>query len=449
MNDLQFMPHQEEVLNLTDDKNRCAYYLDMGLGKTFVGAEKMYLLNNTVNLIVCQKSKIDDWVDHMKTYYPEYRVMDLTKKSEGVNFRTLVETKDLYDQNIQVVGVINYDLIFRRSYIAHIKNFTLLLDESSLICNENAKRSKFILKTQPESVVLLSGTPTAGKYERLWSQLRLLGWNITKKAFYASYVQTEWIDTGQGFKQEIITGYKNVEHLKKKLTQYGAVFMKTEEVIELPEQIEQKIYQKVTSEYKFFVKHSYLELDTVNLVRFKDDSDYYGMDVTLRVELIGDNSLTKTLYCRQLCGQWHKEKLDAFRDLLESTEDRLIVFYNFNEELDKLTKICEGLKKPYCMVNGQCRDLEAYETESNSVTFVQYQAGAMGLNLQKANKIIYFTLPLGKGSCDLWEQSKKRIHRIGQKKPCFYYYLLVRGSFEERNLAALQEGKELTDELFK
>ena len=52
MNDLQFMPHQDEVLNLTDDKNRCAYYLDMGLGKTFVGAEKMYLLNNTVNLIV-------------------------------------------------------------------------------------------------------------------------------------------------------------------------------------------------------------------------------------------------------------------------------------------------------------------------------------------------------------------------------------------------------------
>lgn len=128
MNDLQFMPHQEEVLNLTDDKNRCAYYLDMGLGKTFVGAEKMYLLNNTVNLIVCQKSKVDDWVDHMKTYYPEYRVMDLTKKSEGVNFRTLVETKDLYDQNIQIVGVINYDLVFRRKYIAHITDFTLLIN---------------------------------------------------------------------------------------------------------------------------------------------------------------------------------------------------------------------------------------------------------------------------------------------------------------------------------
>lgn len=285
MNDLQFMPHQEEVLNLTDDKNRCAYYLDMGLGKTFVGAEKMYLLNNTVNLIVCQKSKVDDWVDHMKTYYPEYRVMDLTKKSEGVNFRTLVETKDLYDQNIQIVGVINYDLVFRRKYIAHITDFTLLLDESSLICNENAKRSKFILKLQPESVILLSGTPTAGKYERLWSQLKLLGWDINKKAFYASYVQTEWIENGDGYKKEVITGYKHVEHLKKRLTQFGAVFMKTEEVIELPEQTEQKIFLKITNEYKFFIKHNYLELDTRNLVRFKDDSDFEGEDVTPRVAL--------------------------------------------------------------------------------------------------------------------------------------------------------------------
>lgn len=116
----------------------------MGLGKTFVGAEKMYLLNNTVNLIVCQKSKIDDWVDHMKTYYPEYRVMDLTKKSEGMNFRTLVETKDLYDQNIQIVGVINYDLVFRRKYIAHITDFTLLLKNHFEMLNNETDARKIV-----------------------------------------------------------------------------------------------------------------------------------------------------------------------------------------------------------------------------------------------------------------------------------------------------------------
>ena len=446
MNDLVFMPHQEEALDRTADKNRCAYYLDMGLGKTFVGAEKMYLLNNNLNLIICQKSKVDDWVDHIKTYYPEYEVLNLTKKTEGVRFRQLIETSEIYETH-QIVGVINYDLVFRRAYMKQISNFTLVLDESSLIQNETAKRSKFILKMNPESVVLLSGTPTAGKYERLWSQLHLLGWDISKKAFWKSYVQTEWVEQGE-FKREVITGYKHVEHLKRKLSQFGAVFMKTEEVIELPEQSEQKIFLKVSAEYKFFVKHDYIDLDTVNLCRFKDDSDYYSTDVTPHIELIGDNSLTKTLYCRQLCGQYHREKLEAFKDLLESTEDRLIVFYNFNEELTRLRKICESLDREVSFVNGSGRSMYAYECIQNSVTFVQYQAGAMGGNYQKANKIIYFTLPLGKGSCDLWEQSKKRIHRIGQQRPCFYYYLLVKGSFEERNLAALQEGKELTDELF-
>lgn len=429
MNDLHFMPHQEEALNRTEQFNRCAYYLDMGLGKTFVGAEKMYLLNNSVNLVICQKSKIDDWVQHFKDYYPSDRVMNLTKKSEAINFRTLVDTKELYKMDIQIVGVINYDLTFRRDWLLKISEFTMMLDESSLITNETAKRSKFILKMKPESVILLSGTPTAGKYERLWSQVQLLGWNITKKAFYNSYVVTEWVENGDGFKREVITGYKHTEHLKKKLASYGCIFMKTSEVLELPEQTEQKIFFKSTKEYRYFIKNSYLMFDDV--------------------ELVGDNSLTKMLYARQLCGQYHKEKLQGLRDLVESTQDRLIVFYNFTAELEAMQQVLNDLNRPYSVVNGSKKDLTAYDQADDSITFIQYQAGAMGGNYQKANKIIYFTLPLGKGSCDMWEQSKKRIHRIGQAKPCFYYYLLVKGTVEERNLAALKEGKELTDELFK
>lgn len=430
MNDLHLMPHQEDALNRTEQFNRCAYYLDMGLGKTFVGAEKMYLLNNAVNVVICQKSKIDDWIQHFKEYYPSDRVMNLTKKSEAINFRTLVDTKELYNKDVQIIGVINYETAFRRDWLLKLKGFTLMLDESSLITNETAQRSKFILKMQPESVILLSGTPTAGKYERLWSQVQLLGWNINKKTFWNSYVDTKWVENGDGFKQEVIVGYKNVEHLKKKLAQYGAVFMKTSEVLDLPEQIEQKIMFKVTKEYKFFIKNSYLLID--------DDT-----------ELVGDNNLTKTLYARQLCGQYHKEKLEGFRDLVQSTEDRLIVFYNFTAEYEAMKAIAEELERPVSVVRGGEDDRTAYEESDNSITFIQYQAGAMGGNFQKANKVIYFTLPLGKGSCDLWEQSKKRIHRIGQNNTCFYYYLLVKGSIEEKNLAALQEGKELTDELFK
>ena len=141
MPDLELMPHQDKALTLTENFNRCAYYLDMGLGKTFVGAEKLYLLNNTVNLVICQKSKIDDWVQHFKEYYPDYHVLNLRKKSEVVTFRN-----ELSATTKQLIGVVNYETAFRRDWLLKLKDFTLMLDESSLISNENAKRSKFILK---------------------------------------------------------------------------------------------------------------------------------------------------------------------------------------------------------------------------------------------------------------------------------------------------------------
>ena len=440
MKTLNFMPHQEQVLEVTAPFNRVAYYLDMGLGKTFVGAEKMWLLNNNINLVICQKSKIDDWVQHFTDYYPEYRVMNLTKKSEGLTFKNAADNFDLYGGQ-QIIGVINYELAFRRSYIANMQGFTLLLDESSLITNENAKRSKFILRLCPESVILLSGTPTSGKYENLWSQVRLLGWNISKKAFFNSYVITEWIETGT-FKREVVIGYKNVEHLKKKLTEHGVVFMKTKDVIELPEQVEQIIKVKKSKEYKYFTEHGYL-------VTQKLSAAVSGWKTGIEVELVGDNSLTKMLHARQLCGQYSIEKLEAFEDLIFSTDDRLIVFYNFNEELEVLHQIALKKTPNISVLNGNRKDLQAYNLYSDSITFIQYQAGAMGGNFQLSNKVIYFTLPLGKGSCDIWEQSKKRIHRIGQDKTCFYYYLMVKGSIEEHNLKMLRLGKELTDELFK
>ena len=195
MPDVQLMPHQTDVLNRTEEYNHVAYYLDMGLGKTFVGSEKLWELNNLVNIVVCQKSKVDDWLDHFRTYYPQIKTCDLTKKSESITFNNLIDSGILTEDDM-LLGVINYDLLFRRPIYLKYSDITLMLDESSLISNELTARAKYILKMKPESVILLSGTPTAGKYEKLWSQCRLLGWGITKAAFWQSYVQTEWVDDG-------------------------------------------------------------------------------------------------------------------------------------------------------------------------------------------------------------------------------------------------------------
>jgi len=276
---------------------------------------------------------------------------------------------------------------------------------------------------QPDNVILLSGTPTAGKYENLWSQLRLLGWNISKDLYWKHYIETEWVEDNGFFRKKVV-GYKNVDRLKMKLKQHGAIFMKSEEVVDLPEQIENKIMVPTTKKYRKFMRN--------RIITIQDK------------EMIGDTALTKRLYARMLCGHYNKYKLEAFKDLIESTEDRLVVFYNFNDELAALMKLVED--KPISIVNGETKDLTAYETQDDSITFVQYQAGAMGLNFQKANKVIYFTLPQ---SSELFEQSKKRVHRIGQKNRCFYYYMMCSNSVEENILSTLKMRKDYTDELFK
>lgn len=425
---MELFKHQQEALEQTKDLNRVAYYLDMGLGKTFVGAEKAMSLNKDI-LIVCQKSKIADWKEHFFKYY-----IDKMKCDESGAWCYDLTSNPGMDMFLHSryrirIGVINYELAWRReTKLLNLHDFTLMLDESSLIQNQGANQSKFILKLNPDNVILLSGTPTAGKYENLWSQIHLLGWKISEDVYNRQYVNWTKIETDDGYVHKIVdkeNPYKNVERLKSKLREHGAVFMKTEECFELPQQTFINQYIPTTKEYKRFLKDSIITVDGI--------------------ELVGDTVLTKRLYCRQLCGQFSKYKLDAFRELVESTQDRLVVFYNFNEELWSLKKIATDLERPVSEVNGHCKDLTAYDQEDNSITFIQYQAGAMGLNLQKANKIIYFTLT---DKSELFEQSKKRIHRIGQEQPCFYYILMCKGSVEEVILQTLEMRKDFTDELF-
>ena len=310
MSNVELFDFQKKILDETRDHNRVAYYLDMGLGKTFVGSEKMQMLGAKMNLLVCQKSKINDWVEHFKEHYL-MDVFDLTNQSQFDEFMTFSEFA-----LAQKVGVINYDLIFRHQNLRKLRDFTLMLDESSMIQNDSAKRTNFIVKKlHPANVILLSGTPTGGRYEKLYSQLKLLGWNITKAQYWDDYVRY-YIDDSAGFPMKIPIGYKNVEELKRKLREHGSVFLKSDEILNLPDQIFQTIYVETTSAYRQFLKKRVIKIDGH--------------------ELVGDTTLKLGLYSRQLCGHYNKKKLEAFRSLLQSSDDRVIVFYNFDDEVTEL-----------------------------------------------------------------------------------------------------------------
>lgn len=386
----------------------------------------MKQLGKVTNLLVCQKTKIDDWMQHFKEHY-QFKLYDLTNKEQLRDFMLNGTAWANYHGGTMAVGIINYDLVFRRSELLQLEHFTMMLDESSLIQNDTAKRSKFVLKMKPDNVILLSGTPTSGKYENLWSQMNLLGWGISKELYNRQYVN--WVKMEQdGFIHLVVDKeepYKNVDRLKQKMRDHGSVFLKTEECFDLPEQIFVPVAVPKTKEYVHFRKKGLVTIEGI--------------------ELVGDSTLTKRLYSRVLCGHYNKDKLQAFKDLASSTKDRLIVFYNFNAELEALKQIAAELERPVSQINGHTKDLTAYENEEDSITLVQYQAGAMGLNLQKANKVVFFTLT---DKSELFEQSKKRVHRIGQNKTCFYYLMICKDSVEEAILETLKQRKDYTDELF-
>lgn len=396
------------------DHKAVALYWDMGLGKTYGGLDRAKQFNDPHILIVCQKSKVQDWIDAVMDFFGE----------EAMNLRVQKDF-DKYKTGLYHCAVINYDLLWRRrEELYKLTNYTLVLDESSLIKNPKAQRTKATMRLKFNHLVLLSGTPCSGKYEELITQCHLLGWKIDPNTyidFYCNYINI--YIPGKWTPVRKFIGYKNVKHLKKRLTEHGADFKLSTEYLKLPQQ--NYYWNKVEAprDYKTFERTLVLE---------KEDGDI----------ITGDTPLVKLLRLRQLCNG--RTKREALEDMVESTNDRLVIFYNFDEEKEVIKEICKG--RPLSYINGkEGVDLENYKNYTDSVTLCQYQAGAYGHNLQLANKMIFYSPPL---SCEQYEQAQKRIHRIGQQLPCFYWRMCTKGTIEEKIYQTLKMRQDYTMKLF-
>ena len=404
--------YQQAALDRVCGKRRCAFYHDMGLGKTFTGAEKLMSDRRWKRaLVVCQKSKVADWVDHFEAHY-DMPVVDLTKQDVR--------------SDVEAVMVVNYDLIWRRPQLMELDDLALMFDESSLLQNATSKRTKAAMKLagKADTLVLLSGTPVDGKYERLWTQLRMLGWDIDEKLFWRQYVESE-TTMREGFPITKVTGYKNEERLVRKMKELGCDFLKTADVIDLPDQRFIRIDVPMSEYYRKFAK--------TNVI------------TAFAREFVGDTVFGDLTAKRQLAAAYSRAKLEAFGDLLDGTSKRLVVFYNFDVELEGLTAELEKRYRSYGVLNGKAHDLSPFFDTDDGVALIQYQSGAMGVNLQQADTCVYFSPPL---ASSLFEQSKKRIHRVGQDKPCTYYELVSKGTVEEKIYDTLAMRRDYTEKLF-
>lgn len=162
--------------------------------------------------------------------------------------------------------------------------------------------------------------------------------------------------------------------------------------------------------------------------------DYHDIDIYVEY----DRTMYKTI-CKDRWNIWENKPLQnasefcqALRrvvnvdesrqkELLEIKEkhDKLIIFYNYNYELDILRSIFYG---PECIVaewNGQKH--EKIPDSNNWVYLVQYTAGCEGWNCIETNAIVFWSLNY---SYRIMTQAKGRIDRMNTPyKDLYYYYM--------------------------
>ncbi|KAK0546066.1 helicase [Tilletia horrida] len=172
----------------------------------------------------------------------------------------------------------------------------------------------------------------------------------------------------------------------------------------------------------------------------KDLVDRSGENTVTR-EILGDSlelfptpSLT---YDYALSG-----KLTALMKILkqvyDKTSDKVVLVSNFTTTLDILEGVLRKERYSFCRLDGKTKQKDRmdivndFNRQSASKCFVfllSAKSGGVGLNLIGANRLILLDSDWNPSSD---RQAMARIHRDGQKKPCFIYRMLTSGTMDEK-----------------
>lgn len=135
----------------------------------------------------------------------------------------------------------------------------------------------------------------------------------------------------------------------------------------------------------------------------------------------------------------HPDRLETVKELMKAHQ-RLIIFYNFDYELD----ILRTLDVEMAEWNGHKH--EKIPSSDNWVYLVQYAAGAEGWNCVETDAMIFYSMTY---SYRLYEQAHGRIDRLNTKFTDLWYYRLRSSSPIDNGIArALNEKRNFNEAEF-
>ena len=421
-----------------------ALLMEMGTGKSLTaiaitGALSQAGLIRRV-LIVAPLSILGVWEEEFQKFAAFPYALAVLSGSSAKKLDTL---RHMNGTALQVV-VVNYESAWRLEKALTAWHPDLIIaDEGHKIKTHNIAASKAMHRMGREASyrLLLTGTVITNKAIDVFSQYKFLNPAIYGNSFYA--FRNRYFDmVGYGNHTPVLK--KSMEsELTEKLHSISYRATKAE-CLDLPETIDMirqiELEPAALRIYRGLVKESYAELA--------------GGEVT------ATNILTRLLRLSQLTGgflgndetaaveQVSAAKLSALEDILDGAVaegKKLVIIARFIPEIKAICKLLEKRGLGYSCITGEVKNRDEqvarFQNEPEVMAFVgQIATAGLGITLTAASTMVFYSLDY---SMSNFEQTKARIHRVGQRMPCTYLYLVARGTVDEKVLAALESKADL------
>lgn len=421
-----------------------ALLMEMGTGKTITSiavAGALYQASKIHRvLVVAPLSILGVWEEEFAKFADfDYSLAVL----EGSTAKKIDTLRHMRGSPLQV-AVINYESAWRlEKELAAWNPDLLIADEGHKIKTHNIAASKAMhrLGARARYRLLLTGTVITNKAIDVFSQYKFLSPAVFGQSFYA-FRNRYFNMVGYGNHTPVLK--KSMEQdLMKRI--HSIAFRATKaECLDLPETTD-------------IIRH--IELEPVTLKKYKELVKQSYTELSAG-EVTATNILTRLLRLSQLTGgfigsddggkieQVSDAKLKALEDILESSIQeghKLVVIARFIPEIHAICRLLEKKNIGYACIYGATKDrqeqVNRFQCDPDCMVFVgQIATAGLGITLTAASTMVFYSLDY---SMSNFEQTKARIHRVGQKNGCTYIYLIAKGTVDSKILTALRNKADL------
>ena len=455
--------HQLAALRylMEEEHSSAALLLKMGAGKTKIWID---LINNKdfeLTLIVCPYKAARVWVKQFPIHSVNQSILVENLCEYSSKGKVELMTKRLQEQKsgCKSVYIINYDSIWRepfRSFIkSKVKFDAIICDESHRLKSPSSKASKFmqVLGRRCNCRYIATGTLLAQTPLDVYAQYRFMN----PEVFGTSYSNFKKRYTKLNVQATMRLGYEvldkdepyiNLDDLRERIM--SCAFSVDAELdlpdtrditveFDLPPKMD-KMYTELSKEGALELKQGTLEVNNVLSMVLRQQQLTSGF---IKLEDDYGNSRTEVI---------DESRCKALEDLLLNlpNDEPVVIFAKFVQDIKNITKVCRGIGRKCSEMSGRKDEFEDWDAGKTSVLIVQIESGAEGLDFTRAKYAIYYTL-----THKLWvyQQSRKRLHRPGQKHEVTYYILQAKlrkkRSVDEGILDALNKNEDYIQRVMK